>query len=173
MYVLYGHIGGINNGSITDETFVYDASTNEWTNLTSMNYSRFAPGCAYYDGKIYVFGGQTGNWGPYLNTTEIYDIASDSWSMSNATLSYGAAWVTAVHIELNVTALGFDANFILIMGGTTGYAPQVMYDNVDVYHIETDSVVENTAMLHKRYAFQAITPSHGSWGRNTVLVCCN
>ena len=37
------------------------------------------PACATYNNKIYVFGGETAATGD-VNLTQIYDIASDSWT---------------------------------------------------------------------------------------------
>lgn len=162
-------IGGLNDGTITNQTFVYDASMDSWSELTAMNVRRFAPGCAYYDGKIYVFGGQTAGgaygFGAELNSTEIYDIGDDSWTISNATLSWSAHWLSAAF--LNVTFI--EEELILVMGGSSGY-PVTVYDNVDIYHIESDSIWQETHMRHARYAFGAIAPSHNGWFRNTVLM---
>merc|ERR1712217_342388 len=36
--------------------------------------------------------------------------------------------------------------------------------------IESGTIIERTTMVHKRYAFHAIAPSHGSWGLNTLLL---
>jgi len=160
-------IGGFTTGdTITDQTFVYDASTDSWSELTAMNVKRSTSGCAYYDGKIYVFGGETAGWAD-LNSIEIYDIGGDSWTMSNATLSWSAHWLSAVFV--NVTFIEEELHLILVMGGSSGY-PVAVYDNVDVYHIESDSIWQETHMRHARYAFGAIAPSHDGWFRNTVLM---
>jgi len=170
--VTVGHrvylIGGLNNETITDQVFEYDASTDSWATLSPMTTSRFAPGCAHYDGKIFVFGGQTAGsasaYGPDLNSTEIYDIAQDSWTQSAATLSRSAHWVSATHLFLDK----LDWNLILVMGGINGSSK--VFDTLDVYHIESDSIVERNNMRTPRYAFQAIAPSFGSWTKDTVVI---
>jgi len=170
--VAVGHrvyiIGGLNNGTITDEVFMFDVSTDSWTEMAPMTIGRFAAGCAYFDGRIFVFGGQSGGgewgFGPELNSTEIYDIAQDSWEESDATLSRSAHWITATLLFLSE----LDLNVILVMGGISGMSD--VSDGLDVYDIASDSIVQSTRMMHRRYAFHAIAPSHGGWGRQTAVI---
>ena len=75
-------IGGFDTGAANDVDNVssYNLATGAWAELTKMPFgSRGAAGCAGDGGKIYVFSGYNGTTG-YLANTQIYDIATDSWS---------------------------------------------------------------------------------------------
>ena len=61
----------------------YDPGSNTWTPLASMPQSQIE-GCGVYDpvnNKFYVFGGEDAVSGTNYNLTQIYDIASNTWSM--------------------------------------------------------------------------------------------
>jgi N-acetylneuraminic acid mutarotase len=60
----------------------YDPVANSWTSLPDMLQSAIMPVAVYYPptNKIYVFGGEDGDSGTNYNITQIYDIASNSWS---------------------------------------------------------------------------------------------
>ena len=96
--------GGLKNGTITNRTIMYDTEIDEWIELESMSTPRFAPGCVYNDGMIYVFGGQTSGehtaFGPDLNSTEIYTISTNQWMESDAQLSNNSHWITAVYMNI-------------------------------------------------------------------------
>eukprot|EP00486_Rosalina_sp_Unknown_P013748 CAMPEP_0201593160 /NCGR_PEP_ID=MMETSP0190_2-20130828/190858_1 /ASSEMBLY_ACC=CAM_ASM_000263 /TAXON_ID=37353 /ORGANISM="Rosalina sp." /LENGTH=242 /DNA_ID=CAMNT_0048052259 /DNA_START=504 /DNA_END=1235 /DNA_ORIENTATION=+ len=159
--------GGLEDGSITDRVIMYDSAVNTWSELSSMNTARFAPGCTYNNGKIYVFGGQTvgGQWGfgDDLNSTEIYDIASNTWTDSDAQLSNNSHWITATY--LNVA----NRNLAVVMGGSIGY-PVIVRDNLDVYDMDLDEIVFRGNMKSARYAFEAITLSHDEWESRWLLM---
>eukprot|EP00485_Elphidium_margaritaceum_P016472 CAMPEP_0202726086 /NCGR_PEP_ID=MMETSP1385-20130828/184433_1 /ASSEMBLY_ACC=CAM_ASM_000861 /TAXON_ID=933848 /ORGANISM="Elphidium margaritaceum" /LENGTH=437 /DNA_ID=CAMNT_0049392299 /DNA_START=107 /DNA_END=1420 /DNA_ORIENTATION=+ len=160
-------MGGLQNGVISGESFVYDTVSDSWTALSAMTQSRFAPGCSYYNEKIYVFGGQTagGEWGygDYLDSVEIYDIASQTWSLSSATLSYQANWMSTSYLSVA------DQNLVVVMGGASGY-PATVYDNLDVYDIDNDAIIARETMPLARYAFQSITLPHGEWNSRHILI---
>jgi len=160
-------MGGLQNGVISGESFVYDTASDSWATLPAMTQSRFAPGCSYYNEKIYVFGGQTagGEWGygDYLDSVEIYDIASQTWSLSSATLSYQANWMSTSYLSVA------DQNLVVVMGGASGY-PATVYDNLDVYDIDNDAIIARETMPLARYAFQSITLPHGEWNSRHILI---
>ena len=61
----------------------YDPVANTWTPLASAPQSQIE-GCGVYDpanNKFYVFGGEDAAIGTNYNVTQIYDIASNTWSM--------------------------------------------------------------------------------------------
>ncbi len=83
--VLYLIGGGVGFGPDThiDQVWAYDANTNGWSRKTDVP----SPGvgsnfgsAALVGGKIYVFGGITGQFGIVHRALWIYDVASDSWS---------------------------------------------------------------------------------------------
>ena len=76
-------IGGLqNDGTATNALYIYDVGTNSWSTGTSMTDARSLAAAAAIDGKIYVAGGYLGaNAGDTtIDTFEIYDIATDTWS---------------------------------------------------------------------------------------------
>ena len=152
-------IGGLTTGdTIIDTLYEYDSESTVWRALSPMNFRRFAPGCTYHNGNIYVFAGATNGFAD-TNSIEIYNIESDTWIMSNSTMSYSARWLTAAYLDIpNV-----DNDIILVLGGSQ-QALNFDADNViDVYDIGTDTILQTTNMTKKRYAFKAITPYNGNY----------
>jgi N-acetylneuraminic acid mutarotase len=77
-------IGGSISAHIHSENIVgtnewYDPKTDTWTTLASMPTPRANFAIAADQGKIYCIGGET-NWNSSCYVTEVYDIATDSWS---------------------------------------------------------------------------------------------
>jgi len=87
-------IGGLDAGGVLVDTAtveVYDPATNAWCANTGPNTvqcptlpahmptARFGLAAAAVNGKIYAIGGRDGNNGA-LNTVEVYDPSSNSWS---------------------------------------------------------------------------------------------
>jgi len=80
-------------------SYAYDPYSGNWTVLTSMpGASRGAAGAMGLDGKVYVFGGDSGSY------TQIYDPALNSWTLGTAmpygvwegkaaTVANGSIWV--------------------------------------------------------------------------------
>ncbi|MFO7753961.1 MAG: kelch repeat-containing protein [Desulfobacteraceae bacterium] len=69
----------------TDTVECYDPKTNQWTYRTSMSSKRLEHAAVLGpDGKIYVFGGAKSPSdalaNDYLDTTEVYDPQTDTWS---------------------------------------------------------------------------------------------
>jgi len=73
---------------------VYDITTDTWTFLGFPPRFVWAAGMGAWDGKLYLVGGDTGNFIP-TNNVDIYDIASNTWSvgppMPVASEAYGVA----------------------------------------------------------------------------------
>ncbi|HEU0156721.1 MAG TPA: kelch repeat-containing protein [Stellaceae bacterium] len=64
---------------------VFDTGNSSWASLKPMSLPRNHHGVAYLDGRLYVMGGRVGSsfsggWSVNVTTTEIYDIASGTWS---------------------------------------------------------------------------------------------
>ena len=78
----FGYSAGGFAGLPTDAFYRYDTATNVWTPLANVLTGFYDAGIAYAanTNKIYVFGGLDPNFF-VLATTQIYDIASNSWSM--------------------------------------------------------------------------------------------
>ncbi len=115
LYVL----GGVANGAIVSTVKRYNAVTNVWTPLTNIPVASEAPAAAYFNGKIYLAEGDTGN------SFQIYDIAANSWSAGPArpgvANDYGAA------------AAAFNGNVYIVGGGT------LAANTVSIYNIATNT----------------------------------
>ncbi len=107
-------IGGNINGSPTSDTGaneVYDPATDTWATKTPMTTARDALQANVVASKIYLISGllPTNSVGPIVSdATEIYDPATDSWSL-------GAPILTPVFAYASAVA----ENKIYIMGGQT------------------------------------------------------
>jgi N-acetylneuraminic acid mutarotase len=78
-------IGGRPVGLVGNDLWRYDPATDTWRSLSPMPTARATEHMAvYYQGHIYVVGGRMsdapGGWGA-LSTLEIYDIATDTWTV--------------------------------------------------------------------------------------------
>ena len=90
-------IGGWIDGSICSTDIErYDTVNDVWTKLTPMTIGRRLLGATEVNNKIYVFGGNCddGIWN--TNALEIYDIASDSWTLGAPTPVAGQCSAIAV-----------------------------------------------------------------------------
>ena len=78
----FGYSAGGFAGAPTNAFYRYDLATNVWTPLANMLTGAYDAGIAYAanTNKIYVFGGLDPNFF-VLATTQIYDIATNSWTM--------------------------------------------------------------------------------------------
>ena len=79
--------GGVQNSSANDATdrlLEYDTVTGIWTELANMTEKRFAFPLVEYHGLLYAFGGLQGpyTWStqPVINTSEVYDPSTNTWT---------------------------------------------------------------------------------------------
>ena len=66
---------------------IYDCNTGETTSMTPMRVARFNFGIAIHDSKIYCVGGYGAKTHMPLQSTEVYDILTNSWKQSGDTVS--------------------------------------------------------------------------------------
>jgi len=78
-------VGGYSFTSVqtVDNTYRYDPVANTWTELAPMPQRTIVSAAVYYPptNKIYVFGGSDRDLQVVFDLTQIYDIATNSWSM--------------------------------------------------------------------------------------------
>jgi hypothetical protein len=118
-------LGGVSDGSRVTDVNMYNPATNTWTARAPIPFASEAPTAAYYNGKIYLAEGDTGN------QLGIYDIASNTWTAGAPTLhadNYGAA-----------SGAG-NGKFYVVGGGTAGPST-----TVQVYDIATNTWSMGTA----------------------------
>ena len=86
--------GGGTNLAGLNQTLEFDLETNQWSQKANMPTARFRFEVSLYDGKIWVLGG--GDEGQHLNSVEIYDPASNSWTTGPSLTTnrlFPATWV--------------------------------------------------------------------------------
>lgn len=73
---------GYNLWNMENSLLIFDTETQSWTEGAALPLALAQPGVATIDGKIYVFGGNIGNYPGNIASGQsyIYDPASDSWS---------------------------------------------------------------------------------------------
>lgn len=137
-YIISGGLGvGAGNYlSVTDLVSAYNLSTGySWKVAPILTGVRGASGGIGEDGRIYIFSGFNDTIGIPVATTQIYDIASDSWSTgANIPVSTWEAKCAAVW-----------PNMYVIGGGS---APT----SVQIYNATTNSWSAGTALPSGRYA---------------------
>ncbi|MGI5133999.1 Kelch repeat-containing protein [Streptomyces sp. CA-106110] len=121
VYSAFGYDG---RGTLND-MYAYSTNSGAWTKLASARDLREAPVHGLIDGKIYV----TGGWGVGVQPdpkTEIYDIATDTWSTgANSPKPYGGVGSAVVNGKL------------YSVGGCT--ASGCGFTDVTVYDPQTDT----------------------------------
>src|SRR5712691_6756482 len=100
--------GGCSSTGVTKEVDMYDPQTNTWTPLTIMLTGRASLVAGHSGDKVYAIGG-TADWVSASNANEVYDIPSNSWSTSTATM-------TTARQEAGVNSHG---GRIYVVGGAT------------------------------------------------------
>ena len=108
-----GGLSGNGTGTVVPQIDAFDPMTQTWYPSAATfrsGYERSYAGVAGYRGKIYVIGGFD-SAGVVTNTTQIYDIATDTWSDGTV--------MTAA--RANINALVYDG-YIYILNGSTGNA---------------------------------------------------
>ncbi|MGD8435886.1 MAG: M4 family metallopeptidase, partial [Syntrophobacterales bacterium] len=68
-----------------NELWVFNPATNTFTQKASFTTPRDFHASCYYNGKIYIAGGYDSTTGP-LSSTQVYNIATNTWSAENAEL---------------------------------------------------------------------------------------
>jgi len=125
LYVIGGSRVGI---ALLDEAWKFNLATGEWTALASMPTARDHLGGGAYDGKIYVFMGNTGSVLGADTTVNIYDISGDSWSLG-----------TASPQERRDHTVVQSGNKFYVLGGKQDDPEVSLLKSVDVYYPGTDT----------------------------------
>jgi N-acetylneuraminic acid mutarotase len=128
-------IGGVNAAAYNEINNVssYDPTTGQWNDLAPLPHAVRGSAGVYFDGKIYVFGGTDSIVG-YTAYTQIYDIATDSWSSGTPVPS--GVWEGKAGVS--------DTGQVYLFGGER---PGSSYSTaVNIYDIATDSWSLGTSM---------------------------
>jgi N-acetylneuraminic acid mutarotase len=150
-------VGGTNGITSTNQAARYDPLTNSWSNIAPMPYPRSFAAATTNGQKLYVFGGR----GPTssdpsaaedMDTVQIYDPATDSWSTS---LDSGTAIPAMPHGRSKISKAVFVMGEIYIIGGATQSDADPLaeqaYSQVDIYNPTTQSWRAGVPMPTARY----------------------
>lgn len=127
---------------------VFDTTKNSWATLKPMSLPRNHHGVAYLDGKLYVMGGRVGSsfsggWSVNVTTTEIYDIASDTWS-TGTPMPTARSGVGVAALDGKIHVLGGEA-WLDDFGG--------VFRSNEAYNPKTNSWLKEARMLTPRHGF--------------------
>jgi len=104
-----GGVNRQNRNDLTDNLLRYDPVTDNWTQLSSMNYKRHSFTLTTFHGKLYAIGGVSREFDPMTNytetidsnRTEVYDPATDTWTnLSDLPISLVAHAATVFNDEI-------------------------------------------------------------------------
>ncbi len=104
----YGYVacGRTTGGTRTNTLYRYNPSTDSWTTLSTVppaGVGRWIPSMAYYQGKLYVGGGEIGGF-TCRQDFYAYDIATNSWAtLPNHPNTHFDAWAVAYNGKIYVT----------------------------------------------------------------------
>ena len=102
------HFGGYSS-SYNNKFYRYDVINNTWnTTLTTVPIATADCAGMYYDGKVYIAGGQT-TGGVNLTDLQIYDVATNTWAVG-ASMPYAKRF--GAYIQANgdlIFTMGYDA----------------------------------------------------------------
>ena len=120
--------GGVADGAVVGTLYHYNVATDTWTTLAPMPVATGeAPTGAYFNGKLYVVGGNG------LTVLNIYDIAAGTWSSGAAFPDAGGTYGAA--------GGAFNGKFF-VAGGTGGTASTTLW----VYDIAGNTWSAGTAL---------------------------
>jgi N-acetylneuraminic acid mutarotase len=114
----------------------YDPVTDNWATKTSMPTKRLGLGTSAVDGKIYAIGGMTSGsnfWSGMLDTVEIYDPETDSWS-TGSSMPTKRCWFSTSVVD----------GKIYVIGGIL--VTKEVLSTVQVYDPATDTWTPKTSM---------------------------
>jgi N-acetylneuraminic acid mutarotase len=102
----YGYVacGRTTGGAYTNTLYRYNPSTDTWTTLSTVpgGVERVVPSMAYYQGKLYIGGGQSSSG--CRRDFYAYDIATNSWTtLPDHPTTHYDAWAVAYNGKIYVT----------------------------------------------------------------------
>lgn len=131
-------IGGASNSVQTGRVAIYNTTTDSWSTGKTMTYPVHAATAQTINGKIYVVGGRPANKNNYV---QIYDIASNSWTVK--TIPKGI---------FNSTSQAYNGE-IYVIGG---YDLTNNYNQVNIYNPVTNTWRNGTPMNVARRSLTSV-----------------
>ena len=176
-------IGGVTLSTISQSNERYSLLDDSWTEMTIIPTGRFAASSVQFNGKIYVIGGIAGDatTGNLLvsNAVEVYDIASNTWTvLSNMPniedgtvdgvpypICFGVAKYMSVGGENRIYILAGVTSIDPTSGNPTGVNDRILY-----YSIDLDTWAYTEALTgFELEIYQRISPSAFVDGEEIVV----
>jgi len=107
----------------------FDLTTRQWVNLANLPNGRSGGTLSYWNGKIYLFSGNTVNSSTYTKELHAYDIATDTWTSLTPTPNLGRTYHGAVVYQ----------GEIYFFGGWNGTQATPQLRLADVYTISNNT----------------------------------
>ena len=148
-------VGGIDAAAMrSNDVYRYDPPSNTWTQMSAtIPAGGISHATAVYlNGKIYTAGGDIGAQNSFSNQHNAYDVALNSWAVTNpADLPVNVGWAAAA------TVPGENRYYLLGGAGTkpTLTNTTAVYNQVRLYDADTDSWSTATPMSSPRYGHTA------------------
>src|SRR2546428_1775930 len=120
--------GGPCTGGAMSSVERYDIDQNVWTQVSPMPFPLSDRAAATVGGKIYVFGGCSGNFPIFTNETDVYDPVTDTWSTSPADMPTARAGMYGIATK---------GDAIYVIGGWDGIHPGLQTNEAD--HVAQDT----------------------------------
>ena len=148
----YGYIiiiGGRSgyHGRIIRNIDIYDIIAENWiTEPSNLTVGVALPGCAFYEGYVYIFGGQIETTQIATNLIQKFDITSKTTHVVSSNLSFA---------RYDFQCMTFDVN-IYCVGGINNSA--VIFDTVDVFDVKKEEVIydSNLRLTNGRYSHKMV-----------------
>merc|ERR1711874_788441 len=92
-------IGGVDQDfRCVDTTYIYDTSTDTWTEGPRLRIARKSAAGFYYDRKVYVCGG-TNDHLKFLDSSEVYDDLTGEWTSIQVPFKNWKSLMVAVNVN--------------------------------------------------------------------------
>lgn len=91
-------VGGYQDQGYCKQVECFDRTVGVWSRLPDMNIARQAPGVIAVDNQLYVIGGYN-NVNGFLDSVEVYDPNSNSWSILPGNMKKGMQHVTVALVD--------------------------------------------------------------------------
>ncbi|XP_055955305.1 attractin-like protein 1 [Patella vulgata] len=146
--------GGVVNGRVMSDMWVYNIINTNWTQLTSSPYNVSGHTAHIVDGIMYVFFGYSPKYG-YMRIVQEYDIANDKWSVpitNGAIVHGGYSHSSVIHVDSS------GATCIYVYGGyhsdtQSGYN---LTDKLYMYNVRTKTWTVLRSSGSPRYLHSAV-----------------
>jgi len=135
IYLLGGNLGA----TVVTRMDTYDIPANAWNTAPPMLQTRTDPATAVINGKLWVFGGFSQFGGVYLDSIEVFDPATNGWTMLSLRMPE----------KREVFAAAADSNGVFLIGGQEG-STSLASSNILFLSLSSNVWTTNTVLPEPR-----------------------